>query len=186
MMSNQVHHHTISQYIIVNDAKKAIEFYKIIFNAKELFKLEHDDMVDYCELLIGDSVLMLSDEKSMLDGKNTIKTGNYPVSIGINVPDVDAVFKKAIEFGSQIDEPLQNTYWGHRMASIIDPFGIKFGISTHIENVGYDEIARRHKEFVKSMKTSQTVKVGGNNSDYKNYMKYKTKYLSLKRNRSSK
>jgi len=181
---NTSHNNTISQYVIVNDAEKAIKFYQDVFKAKEFFRLEHEDngqkLVDHCELLIGNSILMLSDERSMHTKTNYIRTGNYPVTLGIYVKDVDQSVDMAVKYGSKIDEPIVNTYWGDRMGSIIDPFGIKWGISTRIEDITYEEIARRHQMYIEKFKTTQQ---GGMDQYREKYLKYKKKYLDTKNNR---
>lgn len=166
----------LSPYLIVKNAQLAINFYKELFGAKELFRLEDKGIINHVELMINNSIIMLADEMPEWGMRASLDPVCNPISIGIFVDDVDAITEKAKHLGAIIEEPPKTQFYGIRMSSIIDPFNIRWGISTRVEYVPDDEVLRRHKEMVDKMSQS-----GGLNDEFKEkYYKYKTKYLLLK------
>lgn len=140
-------YHSLTPYLIVKDARKAIEFYKEVFNASELYRMDGpDNKVGHCELQIGDSRIMLADEYPDM---NAIApgAGGRAFSLVLYVKNVDEVFKKAVNAGATILQPLENKFYGDRMGTIQDPFGHSWSLGMHIEDVTPEEMNRRSKEM---------------------------------------
>lgn len=136
-------YHHITPYFIVDGAKEAIAFYKKIFGAKEIFKMQRTDgKIGHAELMIQDTKLMLADEcpEMQVHGPRNISA---PIFMHIYVKDVDAVIKKAVSAGATLSRPAENMFYGDRGAAIIDPLGHHWFIATHIEEVPPAELKKR-------------------------------------------
>ena len=134
----------LTAYIIVDGAKEAIEFYERVFGARERMRLPApEDKVGHAELVIGDGLLMLADEFPEMGVRSPKTIGGSPVIINLYVEDVDAVFAAALEEGAKEIRPLENQFYGDRTATVEDPFGHRWSIATHIEDVPPDEMQRR-------------------------------------------
>jgi PhnB protein len=137
-------YHTATPYLIVSGGAKAIEFYKRALGATERMRLDGPDgKIGHAEIEIGDSVIMLADEFPEMGAKSPQSIGGTPVGICLYVEDVDARFQQAVKAGAKIERPLQNQFYGDRSGTVIDPFGHKWTIATHIEDVPPEEINRR-------------------------------------------
>jgi PhnB protein len=136
--------HTITAHLVVHDGNKAIEFYKKAFGA-EVTGVHHtpDGKVMHAELKIGDSKLMLADE--FPGAKTPQALGGSPVVLNIYVEDVDALFNTAVAAGATVTMPLANQFWGDRYGQIVDPFGHRWALGSHVEDVAPDELGRRAK-----------------------------------------
>jgi PhnB protein len=135
---------TVTPYLIVSGAAKALEFYKKAFGAKERMRLASPDgKVGHAEIQIGDSVIMLADEFPQMGAKSPLTIGGTPVGICLYVEDVDARFKQAIAAGAKEERPVKDQFYGDRSGTLIDPFGHKWTLATHIEDVAPEEIGRR-------------------------------------------
>jgi PhnB protein len=137
-------YHSITPYLIVKGAAKAIDFYKQAFGAVELFRMpQADGRIGHAELKIGDSVVMLADEypEMQIVGPKTL--GNSSVGILLYVDDADAVFGKALSLGASVNKPLADQFYGDRTGTVVDPFGHKWTIATHKEDVSEEEMQRR-------------------------------------------
>lgn len=154
-MSNKVKpiptgYHSVTPYLIVNNAAKALEFYKKAFNATEIMRAPAPNgKIMHAEIKIGDSHIMLADEFPEMNALSPTTIGGSPVSILLYVEDVDKIFKQAIAAGAKETKPLQNQFYGDRSGMLEDPFGHKWGVSTHIEDVSSEEMDRRFKELLK-------------------------------------
>lgn len=137
-------YHTLTPYLIVNGAAKALEFYQKAFGAQELFRLTGPgDTIGHAEMKIGDSPFMLADEFPQM-GAIAPKPGQgHAVSFMVYVPDVDAAFARAIEAGCSVLKPVQTQFYGDRSGSLVDPFGHHWTLATHVEDVLPDELQRR-------------------------------------------
>ena len=134
----------VSPYLCVDGAAKAIDFYKQVFGATERMRMgAPDGKVGHAELGIGDSVIMLADEYPEMGivGPKTI--GGTPVTISVYVEDVDATFDRAAKAGAKALRPLENQFYGDRSGQFEDPFGHRWNVSTHVEDVPPDEMAKR-------------------------------------------
>ncbi len=136
-------YHAVTPYLI-KDAAKGIDFYKKVFGATEVMRMPGPGgRIMHAELKIGDSVIMLADENPEMDARSPQTFGGTPVSLMVYVEDVDSVFKRAVSAGAKELRPLQNQFYGDRSGTISDPFGHKWTISTHVEDVSPEEMQRR-------------------------------------------
>jgi len=135
-------YHSVTPYIVVQGAAKALEFYARAFGAKEKFRLPMGDIIGHAEIVIGNSHVMIADV--MDDGhKDPRKLGGTPVSLMIYTSDADAMFKRAIAAGAKQLKPVENQFYGDRTGVLEDPFGHVWSIATHVEDVSDAEIRRR-------------------------------------------
>jgi len=139
-------YHAVTPYLIVKDAAGAIAFYAKAFGAEERMRCPMPDgRMGHAEIQIGDSVVMLADEFPEMDAKGPDALGGTPVGICLYVNDSDAVFARAVAAGAKVLRPLQDQFYGDRSGTVIDPYGHKWTISTHREDVSAEEIERRMK-----------------------------------------
>jgi PhnB protein len=137
-------YHSITPYLVVNDAAGAIEFYKSAFGASELMRMTAAaGRVGHAEIRIGDSRIMLADEFPEMGARSARTLGGSPVHIYLYVEDVDAVTGKALAAGAKELRPVKDQFYGDRSGSIEDPFGHVWHVSTHKEDVPPDELKRR-------------------------------------------
>jgi PhnB protein len=137
-------HHTVTPYLAIRDAAKAIEFYKNAFGAEELFRMPGaDGKIMHAEILIGDSPLMISEEMPDYGVKSPQALGGTPVNIFLYVENVDKVFDQAVKAGATVTTPVADQFWGDRYGKLADPFGHEWSVATHIEDVAPDEMAKR-------------------------------------------
>lgn len=135
---------TVSPYLIVDDAPRALEFYKKAFSAKELMRhAGPDGRIGHAEIRIGDSVIMLADEHPEENARSPKTIGGTPVSLHVYVKDVDVVARQALGAGAKVVRPVQNQFYGDRMGTFEDPFGHQWHVTTHIEDVSPAELRRR-------------------------------------------
>jgi PhnB protein len=136
--------HTATPYLIITNAAGAIEFYKKVFGATELSRLATPDgKVGHAEIRIGDSRIMLADEFPEWDARSPQTIGGSAVFIMLYVDDVDAVVSRAVAAGAKLFRPVADHFYGDRSGSLTDPFGHKWTISTHKEDVPPEEMKRR-------------------------------------------
>jgi PhnB protein len=138
-------YHSVNVILTVDDATKAIEFYKQAFGAKELSRLPMGDKIGHAELQLGDTRLMLNDEFPEWDNLGPKSRGGTTFGLVLYVDDVDSAFKKAIAAGGTEKEPVKDQFWGDRMGTLSDPFGHKWSLATHIEDVPPEEFEERMK-----------------------------------------
>ena len=143
-------YHTATPYLIISGAAKALGFYKQAFGAEELVRMDAGGgMIAHAEIKIGDSMIMLADEHSEMGYKSPQSYGGSPVSVVLYVPDVDAVFKRAIAAGAKEMRPVADQFYGDRIGTLADPFGHVWSIATHKEDVAPAEMKRRAAEMMK-------------------------------------
>jgi PhnB protein len=148
--------HTVTPYLIVKDAHKAIEFYKNAFGAQELIVMPGPDgKVMHGEIKIGDSIIMISDEHPNRDVLGPKSRGGATSSLFVYFENVDAAFDKAVKAGCTIKMPLADQFWGDRYGNVVDPFGHTWAMATHIEDVSPEEMNKRAQAFAKQMATAQ-------------------------------
>jgi PhnB protein len=144
-------YHSVTPYLMIKGANDAIEFYKKAFNARERMRVPGPGgKVMHAEIEIGDSVVMLTDEFPEMGALGPNSIGGTPVSIHLYVDEVDKLFAQALAAGGKILRPLQNQFYGDRSGGLIDPFGHKWHLAQHIEEVSPAEIERRLQEWKKS------------------------------------
>jgi PhnB protein len=143
-------YHTVTPYLIVKGAARAIEFYKQAFGAKELMRLAAPSgQVGHAEIQIGDSPIMLADEFPEMGFRGPQALGGCAVSILLYVEDVDARFRQAVAAGAKVLRPVKDQFYGDRSGTLEDPFGHVWTIATHKEDVAVEEI---QKSFEASLK----------------------------------
>ena len=142
-------YHTVTAYLMVDDAAKALDFYREAFGAEELYRLPMGDKIGHAEIMIGDTHLMLADEFPDMDALGPNKRGGATASFMIYVPDADAAYDRAVKAGAKADRPLKNEFWGDRIGTVIDPFGHKWSLATHLEEVAPEEMQKRMAEWSK-------------------------------------
>ena len=141
----------LTPYLIVRDAAKAIEFYEKVFGAKEIFRLtEPQGKIGHAELRIADSMLMLADEYPDFGALGPASIGGSPVTIHLYVEDVDRVVAGATKAGATLLRAVKDEFYGDRAGMIVDPFGHKWHIATHAEDVSPQEMQRRWGELLRS------------------------------------
>ena len=142
-------YHSVTPYLLVDDAKAAIEYYAEAFNAKELFRLPMGDKIGHAEIMIGDSHVMLSDEWPDMNLRGPKSRGGPTASLMVYVDDVDAMFKRAVAAGATVERDVENQFWGDRTGTVVDPYGHRWMLATHVEEVPPEELERRMAEWSK-------------------------------------
>jgi PhnB protein len=141
-------YHSVTPYLIVDGGAKAIDFYKRAFGAKELGRMEMPGgRIGHAEIQIGNSRIMLADEFPEMDARGPQALGGSPVGLMIYVEDVDASFRQAIAAGGKELRPVVDQFYGDRSGTLADPFGHKWTISTHKEDVSSEELHKRFAEW---------------------------------------
>ncbi|MBS1955031.1 MAG: VOC family protein [Cyanobacteria bacterium SZAS-4] len=136
-------YHTATPYLICKGAAKAIDFYKKAFGAVELMRMGDNDKIHHAEIKIGNSPIMLADEFPEMKALSPLTLGGSPITIMLYVEDVDSLFKSAVDAGATVDKPLENQFYGDRTGGVTDPFGHKWYLATHIEDVSHEELEKR-------------------------------------------
>jgi PhnB protein len=141
----------VTPYLCVEGANRAIEYYSTVFGARERMRMgAPDGKVGHAELEIGDSLLMLADEFPEMGMRSPRAVGGTPVTISVYVDDVDGVFERAVQGGAKPLRQVENQFYGDRTGQFEDPFGHRWSISTHVEDVSPDEMERRAAEAMGS------------------------------------
>ena len=136
-------------YLCVNGAEAAIGFYARVFGARERMRMPAPGgMIGHCEMQIGDSVIMLSDEFPEMGAQSPQTVGGTPVTVSVYCTDVDDVFNKAVEAGATVIRPVEDQFYGDRAGQFQDPFGHRRSVATHVEDVPAEEMERRVAEMM--------------------------------------
>jgi PhnB protein len=133
-------YHSVQPYLIVKNAAGAIDFYKKAFGAKERMRMAKDGRVQHAEIEIGDSCVMLADENAEMGARSPEHYGGSPVSLMVYVTDCDAVYKQALNAGATSEREPTDQFYGDRMAGVLDPFGYRWYLGTHVRNVSKEEL----------------------------------------------
>ena len=149
-------YHSITPYLIVDDAKAAIEFYTRAFGAEEKLRLPMGDRIGHAELKIGDSIFMLADEFPDMGHLSPKSRGGPTSSFVLYVDDVDTAVPKAINAGAKELRPVEDQFWGDRMGTLADPFGHHWSLTTAKEEVAPEELQRRMEEWTAKQKQPET------------------------------
>jgi PhnB protein len=137
-------YHTVTPYLILSGAGDAIAFYKKALGAEEVLRLaDPGGKVHHAEISIGDSRVMLADEHLEIQALSPKTVGGSPVSIHLYVEDVDRAVERAVAAGAKLVRPVADQFYGDRVGGIEDPFGYRWFIATHKEDLTMDEIRRR-------------------------------------------
>jgi PhnB protein len=145
-------YHTLTPFLTVRNAVRAIEFYKQAFGAQERGVAKGPDgKVMHAELKIGDSVIMLSDEYPEFGSLSPQSVGGSPMGLHIYIENVDAAFDRAVKAGAQVEMPVMDQFWGDRYGKLKDPFGHKWSIATHVKDMSADEMKRSMDDAMSKM-----------------------------------
>jgi len=149
-------YHSISPSLVCKDAARAIDFYKNAFGAQELVRMTTPDgtKIAHAEIKIGDSILFLNDELGPMTAAGS--TSAPRISLFLYVENADETFHRALAGGSKVEMPLENQFWGDRYGIITDPFGHRWGIATHVEDVTPEEMGRRAAAFFAKAASAQS------------------------------
>lgn len=137
----------MTPYLTVKNAGEALEFYKRAFGAKERMRIPTPEgKIGHAELQIGDSVMMLGEECAEHGTLSPESLEGSPVGLALYVENVDQAFKRAVDAGATVKEQVENKFWGDRAGCVTDPFGHRWSLLTHIEDVPPEEMRRRMAE----------------------------------------
>lgn len=136
-------YHSVTPYLVVDGAEKIVRFIKEAFGAQALFEpmVGPDGKIMHGEFKIGDSVVMIADASE--------RAAPTSASLHLYVPNVDAVYQKAIKAGAVSEMEPADMFYGDRSGGVKDPAGNRWHIGTHIEDVSQDELKKRAMEFMK-------------------------------------
>ena len=136
-------YHTVTPYLIVNAGAKALDFYARAFGAIERLRIDAGGKIGHAEITIGDSCIMLADEHPEIGALGPTTVGGSPVSLHLYVEDVDAVVARAVAAGATLVRPVADQFYGDRVGGVADPFGHRWFIATHKEDLSREELHRR-------------------------------------------
>jgi PhnB protein len=148
-------YHTVTPYLAVNNAAEAIDWYKNALGAREIMRFEDGGRVHHAEIRIGDSILMLSDEAPEYGHQSPQSLGGTTVGFMIYLDDVDSAFRRAVDAGGKEERPVEDQFYGDRTGTLIDPYGHRWTIGTHVEDVSEEEMQRRMEQFTQAQQPSQ-------------------------------
>lgn len=137
----------VTPYLVVDGASAAIDFYREVLGASERMRMPApDDKVGHAELEIGDSLIMLADEYPDMDALGPKTVGGTPVTLHVYVEDAAAVFDRAVQAGAKALRPVEDKFYGDRLGEFEDPFGHRWSVATHVEDVPLNEMEKRMAE----------------------------------------
>ncbi len=141
-------HHTLTPYLLIRDAARALDFYQRAFNAVVACRLDGPTgKVMHAQIRIGDSMLMLADECPEMGGHSPQALGGSPVVLHLYIEDCDALFAQAISAGATSRFPVQDQFYGDRSGTLLDPFGHLWTLSTHKEDLTIEQIKARAAQY---------------------------------------
>ncbi|MGO9378897.1 MAG: VOC family protein [Dissulfurispiraceae bacterium] len=145
--------HSVTPMVVFKDVRKAIEFYKRALGAVERFVMPgpNGKGVMHAEILIGNSIIMMSEENPQNPCKSAATAGGSPVSFYIYTEAVDEAFKKAVEAGAEVKMPVQDMFWGDRAGTVQDKFGYSWMLATHTRDLTNQQIEEGAKAFFAQM-----------------------------------
>lgn len=139
--------HSVTPYLTVTDASRALEFYKRAFGAQETMRMAGPDgKVGHAEIKIGDSMIMIADEMPGMGNKSPQTLNGTSAGVFLYVENADKMFNQAVGAGAQVEAPLADMYWGDRYGRLKDPFGHSWSVATHKEDVAPAELSKRMQE----------------------------------------
>ena len=137
----------VNPYLIVDGADAAIDFYTSVLGATERMRMDGPEgKVGHAELELDGSVIMLADEHPEVGAQAPATVGGTPVSLHVYVEDVDSVFDKALEAGATATSEVEDKFYGDRMGTFTDPFGHRWHIASHVEDIPPEEMSKRAAE----------------------------------------
>jgi len=145
-------YHSLTPFLTVRDAAAAIEFYKQAFGAVERGVMKGPDgKIMHAELMIGDSIIMLSDEFPEFGAVSPQTVGGSGMGLHIYLDGVDAAFDRAVKAGAQVEMPVMDQFWGDRYGKLKDPYGHKWSIATHTKDLSMDDMKKGMDDAMSKM-----------------------------------
>ena len=142
-------YHSVTPYLALRDAAKAIAFYKEALGATELYRLPMPNgKLGHAELQIGNSRIMVSDESPEWGNKSAKSLGGTPIGLCMYTDNVDALAERFLKAGGKVVRPVENQFYGDRSGTFEDPEGYKWTLAQHVEDVAPDEMQRRMEKMV--------------------------------------
>lgn len=151
-------YHSLTPTLTIKGAKAAFDFYRKAFGAKEIMRFEQDGMIGHAEMEIEGSRFMFGDEDPNWGNTSPATAGASTAGIALWVPDVDKTYAQALAAGAKSRSAPADHFYGDRSASVVDPFGHCWSISTHKEDMSMDEMQRRFREFMAQMAAGTVAK----------------------------
>lgn len=143
---------SVTPYLTLNDAARALDFYKRAFGAQEVMRMDAPGgKIGHAEIKIGDSMIMLADEMPSSGTRSPQSLGGTTAGIFLYVENADTVFNQAVSAGANVEAPLADMFWGDRYGRLRDPFGHSWSVATHKEDVAPAEMSKRMQEAVAKM-----------------------------------
>jgi PhnB protein len=137
----------VTPYLHVSGANAAIDFYKSVLGAEERMRMPAPEgRIGHAELEIGDAIIMLADEFPAMGVGGPKSIGGTPVTLHVYVDDVDATFEAALAAGATSVRDVENQFYGDRTGQFEDPFGHRWSVATHVEDVPPEEMEKRMTE----------------------------------------
>ena len=135
---------TVTPHIVVKGAGAAMDFYKKAFGAEEIMRMPAPDgSLMHGELKLGNSRIMIAEENPQMGCQSPLTLGGSPVTIHMYVKDVNAFYNQAVKAGATPIMPVTDMFWGDRYGMVADPYGHKWSVATHVEDVTPEECGRR-------------------------------------------
>ena len=147
-------HHTVTPSLTLDNAAKAIDWYKKALGAEEVARMTGPDgKIMHAEIRIGDSLIMLMDP--IMGAKGPKAFGGSPASLWLYVDDCDALFERALDAGGEVVQhgEMRDQFWGDRAGTFTDPHGYAWSIATHKEDLAPQEMQQRQDEFMRELAT---------------------------------
>ncbi|MER5203741.1 VOC family protein [Streptomyces sp. NPDC002825] len=142
----------VTPYLCVDGAAAAIDFYVSVLGATERMRMPAPDgRIGHAELELGNSLIMLADEFPEMNFRSPKAVGGTPITLHVYVEDVDAVFAEAVSRGAKELSAVKNEFYGDRTGQLEDPFGHRWNLSTHVEDVPPEELEKRAEEAMRAM-----------------------------------
>ncbi|MDX2761042.1 VOC family protein [Streptomyces europaeiscabiei] len=137
----------VTPYICVDGAAAGIDFYVAVLGATERMRMASPDgKIHHAELQIGNSVVMVADEFPELGFRGPKALGGTPVHLYVYVEDVDAVFAEAVTRGATELTAVKDEFYGDRVGQFEDPFGHRWHVASHVEDISPEEMEKRARE----------------------------------------
>jgi PhnB protein len=135
---------SVQAYLIQKDCAAALDFYKAAFGAKERFRMPlPGGRIAHAEIEIGDCCVMMADENPQIGAFSPAHYGGSPITLHIYVPDCDTLYKQALAAGAKSEREPADQFYGDRMSGVVDPFGFKWWIATHVKDVSPEEMQKQ-------------------------------------------
>jgi len=143
---------TVTPHLTIRGAAEAIEFYKKAFGAVEIRRSPGPDgKLMHAEIQIGDSRILLNDEFPEMGAFSPSALKGTPVTMHLFVEDCDGVFEKAVKAGATVAMPLADQFWGDRYGLLVDPFGHRWSVASHLKDMTPEQMRAAAEEAMKQM-----------------------------------